>query len=73
MLKLIGYSFFSGPKPTTPYALLDFANEGTAIVPYSKIVEGSLSDRRCRVKWHDKKEYDGELICSGNDSRITVL
>ena len=59
---------FSGPKPTSSHALLDFADEGTAIVPSSKLVEGSLSEGRCRVKWHDGKEYECELAFTGKHS-----
>ena len=65
--------FYSGPKPTASHALLDFADEGTAIVRFSNIVEGSLSDGKCRVKWHDGKQYDGDVVLTGKDSRVTVI
>ena len=73
MQQLIEYLFFSGPKPTASHALLDFADEGTVIVRFSKIVEGSLSNGRCRVKWHDGKEYDGDLAFTGKDFRATAI
>ena len=64
---------FSGPKPTSLHALLDFADEGTAIVPSTNIVEGSLSEGRCRVKWHDRKEYKCELAFTGKHYSETIF
>ena len=40
---------------------------------FSNIVEGSLSDGKCRVKWHDGKQYDGDVVFTGKDSRVTVI
>ena len=31
-------SFFSGPKPRASHALVKFGNEGTTIIPFSRIV-----------------------------------
>ena len=73
MQQLIEYLFYSGPKPTASYALLDFADKGRAIVHLSNIVEGSLSDRRCRVKWYDGKQYDGDMAFTGKDSKATKI
>ena len=35
------------------------------MVRFSKIVEDSINDGRCRVKWDDGEEYDGGLIITG--------
>ena len=59
------YSIFSGPKPSASHALVDFGDEGTAIIPFSRIVDGSSIDGRCRVKWPDGKEYDAALAFAG--------
>ena len=59
-------SLLSGPKPTATHALVNFGDEGTTIVPFSRIMEGSTSKGMCRVKWNDGGEYDGELIVAGN-------
>ena len=40
---------------------------------YSSIVEGSISDGRCKVKWHDGKQYDGDVVFTGKDSRATAI
>ena len=32
---------------------------------FGKIVEGSVSDGRCRVNWDNGKEYAGDLIITG--------
>ena len=32
---------------------------------FCRIVEGSVSDGRCRVNWDDGEEYDGDLIITG--------
>ena len=47
------------------HALVDFGDEGTAIVRVARIVEDSISDGRYRVKWDDGEEYDGDLIITG--------
>ena len=44
---------------------MDFGAEGTAIICFSGIVEGSIGDRRCRVNWDDGEEYDGDQIIRG--------
>ena len=46
-------SFFSGPKPSASHALVDFGDEGTTIVPFSRIVGGRTEKGRCSVKWPD--------------------
>lgn len=55
----------SGPKPTASHALLDFGDEGTAVIRFSRIIEGSLSDGKCRVNWDDGEEYDASVIITG--------
>ena len=47
------------------HALLDFGDEGTAVIRFSRIIEGSLSDGKCRVVWDDGEEYDGGVIVTG--------
>jgi len=49
-------------KSTAFHALVDFGDEGTAVICFFRIVEGSISDRRCLVNWDDGEEYDGDLI-----------
>ena len=66
------YSLFSGLKSTALYSLVDFGDEGTAILQFSRIVDGSTIDKRCRVKWSDGKEYDAALVFTGK-SFITEL
>lgn len=44
---------------------MDFGEEGTTVVRFSRIVEGSISEGRCRVNWDDGEEYDGDLIITG--------
>ena len=51
--------------------LVDFGDEGTAVVCFCRIVEGSVSDGRCRVNWDDGEEYDGDLIIT--DKRYIKL
>ena len=55
-------SFFSGPKPSASHALVDFGDEGTTIVPFSRIVGGSTEKGRCSVKWPDGKEYNAHPL-----------
>ena len=43
---------------------MDFGDEGTAIVRVA-IIEDSISDGKCRVKWGDGEEYDGDIIITG--------
>ena len=69
MQQLIKYLFYSRPKLTVLHALLELADKRTAIVCFSDIVEGSISNEKCRVKWHDGKEYDGNVAFTGKDSR----
>ena len=51
------------------YALVDFGAEGTSIIPFSRIVDGSSSNGRCRVTWDDGDDYDAALALT----RITSL
>jgi len=44
---------------------VDFGNEGTTIIPFSRIVGGSTDNGRCCVKWPDGKEYDAALVFAG--------
>ena len=55
-------SFFSGPKPSALHALVDFGDEGTTIVLFSRIVGGSTEMGRCSVKWPDGKEYNAHPL-----------
>ena len=64
-------SFFSGPKPSASHALVDFGDEGTTIVPFSRIVGGSTEKGRCSVKWPDGKEYNAVLLYAGKTFYIT--
>ena len=61
---------YSLSGPTASHALVDFGDEGTAVVRFSRIVEGSISDRRCRVNWDNGEEYDGDLIITGKTGFI---
>jgi len=58
-------SFFSGPKPSALHALVDFGDEGTIIIPFSRIIGSSTDNERCCVKWPDGKEYDATLVFAG--------
>lgn len=60
----LSYLIFSGTNAS--HALIDFGEDGTAIVPFTRIVEDSLCDSRCRVVWSDKKEYKADFIFTGN-------
>ena len=51
--------------PTTSHAPVDFGDEGTAVICFSRIVEASIGDGRCRVNWDDGEEYNGDLIITG--------
>ena len=42
-------SFLLGLKSTASYALVDFGEEGTDVVHFSRIVEGNIIDRKCQV------------------------
>ena len=44
---------------------LDFGDKGTSIIRFSRIVKGSICERRCRVNWDNGQEYDGALIIAG--------
>ena len=44
---------------------MDFGDDGTTVVRLSRIVEGSISDGKCRVNWDDGEEYDCDLIITG--------
>ena len=44
---------------------MDFGEEGTTIIPFSRIVKGSISGGRYLVSWPDGKEYDATLACTG--------
>lgn len=60
-------NFLIGPKSSDSHALVDFGDDGTAVIPFSRIVEGSISDGRCRVSWSDGKEYDAALTFTGKE------
>ena len=49
----------------TSHALVDFGDEGTSIIRFSRIVKGSICEGICRVNWGDGQEYDGALIIAG--------
>ena len=57
--------FYVGPNSAVSHALVDFGEEGTTIIPFSRIVKGSASGGRCLVSWPDGKEYDATLACTG--------
>ena len=58
--------FFIWLKATAlKHALVDFGDEGTTTVPFSRIVSGSMNNERCSVKWPDGKEYDATLLFTG--------
>ena len=62
-----------GPKSTPSYALVDFGDDGTAVIPFSRIVEGSINDGMCQVNWCDGKHYDAALTFTGKKLKhITV-
>ena len=67
------HSLFSEPKPTASHALVDFGDEGTAIIQFSRIVDGSTIHGRCRVKWSDSKEYDATLVLAGKSFIMELL
>ena len=46
------------------HALVDFGEDGTAIVPFARVTEDTVCGK-CRVIWSDKKEYDADLIFAG--------
>ena len=50
---------------------MDFGDEGTTIVPFSRIVGGSTEKGRCSVKWPDGKEYNAVLLYAGKTFYIT--
>ena len=58
------YFILIEPKSTPLYALVDFGDNGTAIIPFSRIVKG-----RCQVNWSDGKEYayDASLTFTGKN------
>ena len=64
------YTLFSGP--TASHALVDFGDEGMAIIQFSRIVDGTTIDKRHHMKWSDCKEYDAALVFTGK-SFITEL
>ena len=64
------YFFFTGPKPSASHALVDFGDEGTTIIPFARIVDGSMNNGRCCVKWPDGKEYDATLVFTGTVGKI---
>ena len=64
-------SFFSGAKPSASHALVDFGDEGTTIVPFSRIVGGSTEKGRCSVKWPDGEEYNAVMLYAGKTFYIT--
>ena len=41
---------------------MDFGDEGTTIIPFSRTVDGSTGNGRCCVKWPDGNEYDAALV-----------
>ena len=59
--------FLIGAKSTPSHALVDFGDDGTGIIPFSRIVEGNMNDGRCLVSWPDGKQYDAALIFTGKD------
>ena len=46
------------------HALVDFGEDGTAIVPFSRIIEQTVCGK-CLVVWSDRKEYEADLIFAG--------
>ena len=46
------------------HALVDFGDDGMAIVPFARIIENTVCDK-CRVIWSDRKEYEADLIFAG--------
>ena len=66
------YFFFSGSKPSASHALVDFGDEGTTIIPFSKIVGSSTENERCCVKWPNGKEYDAAMVFTGKTFYVTV-
>ena len=64
-------TFFSGSKPSALHALVDFSDEGTTIIPFSRIVGGSTENGRFCVKWPDGKEYDATLVFTGKTFYVT--
>ena len=55
-------SFFSEPKPSASHALVDFGDNGTTIVPFSRIVGGSTEKGRRSMKWADGKQYNAHPL-----------
>ena len=53
------------------HALVDFGDDGMAIVPISRIIEDTVYGR-CRVMWSDRKEYEADLIFAGMNPQISV-
>ena len=41
---------------------MDFGDDGTTIVPFSRIVGGSTEKGRCSVKWADGKQYNAHPL-----------
>ena len=65
--------FFSGSKPSASHVLVDFGDESTTIIPFSRIVDGSTENGRCYVKWPDGKEYDATLVFTGKTFYDTLM
>lgn len=56
---------YVGPNSPVSHALVDFGEEGTTIIPLSRIVKGNVSGGRCLVSWTNGKQYDAALACTG--------
>ena len=59
------YFIFIGTNSTPSHALVDFGDDGTAVIPFSRLVEGSISNGTCKVDWSNGKEYGAALIITG--------
>ena len=62
---------FSGLKPSASHALVDFGNEGTTIIPFSRIVGDGRDNGSCCVKWPDGIEHDAALVFTGKMFYVT--
>ena len=59
------YFFFLRAETKRFACLSGFGNEGTTVIPFSRIVGSSTDNGRCCVKWPDGKEYDAALVFVG--------
>ena len=59
------YFIFIGANSTPSHALVDFGDDGTAVIPFSRIVEGSISNGTCMVTWSNGREYCATLTLTG--------